>query len=147
MGHRLRDLKPTCPDLLKMYEEEAPGELLHSLEKLQMQGEWKSSSTCMQNDFSWNRILREADPSYISFQLKATTNTLPSQDNLRRWSIANADQNCILCGRVNPALRHVLTACPVALKQGRCTWRHDSVLKRIVDFLNVYFEKRRKKAV
>ena len=39
MGHRLRDLKPTCPDLLKKYEEEAMGELLHSLKKLQMQGE------------------------------------------------------------------------------------------------------------
>ena len=82
LGHRLRDLRPTRPDLLKRYEEEATLNLLTSLDKLQMQGEWKKWNDCMINDLTWNKILREGDPSYISFQLRATINTLPSQDNL-----------------------------------------------------------------
>ena len=55
--------------------------------------------------------------------------------------ISNADQLCMLCGRVNPTLRHVLTGCPVALNQGRYIWRHDSVLKRIILFLEELLEK------
>ena len=132
LGHRLRDLRTTRPDLLKRFEVEATDELLNSLNKLQVQGQWKEWSKCMINDFTWNKVLREGNPAYISFQLKAVTNTLPSQDNLKRWNITNVDQNCVLCGKVNPTLRHVLTGCPVSLTQGRFTWRHDSVLKRIV---------------
>ena len=139
LGHRLRDLRPTRPDLLKRYE--ATLNLLTSLDKLQMQGEWKKWNDCMINDLTWNKILREGDPSYISFQLRTTVNTLPSQDNLKRWGISNADQLCVLCGRVNPTLRRVLTGCPVALNQGRYTWRHDSVLKRIILFLEELLEK------
>ena len=135
LGHRLRDLRTTRPDLLKRFEVEATDELLNSLNKLQVQGQWKEWSKCMINDFTWNKVLREGNPAYISFQLKAVTNTLPSQDNLKRWNITNVDQNCVLCGKVNPTLRHVLTGCPVSLTQGRFTWRHDSVLKRIVIFL------------
>ena len=77
LGHRLRDLRTTRPDLLKRFEVEATDELLNSLNKLQVQGQWKEWSKCMINDFTWNKVLREGNPAYISFQLKAVTNTLP----------------------------------------------------------------------
>ena len=145
LGHRLRDLRTTRPDLLKRFEVEATDELLNSLDKLQVQGQWREWSKCMLNDFTWNKVLREGNPAYITFQLKATTNTLPSHDNLKRWNIINVDQHCVLCGKVNPTLRHVLTGCLVSLSQGRFTRRHDSVLKRIVIFLNELIKKANKR--
>ena len=36
--------------------------------------------------------------------------------------------------------RHILNACPVALNQGRYTWRHDSVLQKIVDHIKTYLD-------
>ena len=39
LGHRLRDLRTTRPDLLKRFEVEATDELLNSLNKLQVQGQ------------------------------------------------------------------------------------------------------------
>ena len=38
------------------------------------------------------------------------------------------DASCNLCGHKNCTLRHILCGCQTALKQGRQTWRHDSVL-------------------
>ena len=46
-----------------------------------------------------------------------------------------------MCGK--PAtLRHVLNGCPVALHQGRYTWRHNSVLSAIRHRLNTFWEQR-----
>ena len=42
---------------------------------------------------------------------------------------------CTLCGFSKPTLKHVLNGCPMALKQGRYTWRHDSILLRLVEEL------------
>ena len=36
--------------------------------------------------------------------------------------------------------RHILNACPVALNQGRYTWRHNSVLQKIVDHIKTYLD-------
>ena len=46
-----------------------------------------------------------------------------------------------MCGK--PAtLRYVLNGCPVALHQGRYTWRHNSVLSAIRHRLNTFWEQR-----
>ena len=55
-------------------------------------------------------------------------------DNLKRWGKRVSDR-CGFCGNIQ-TLAHILSNCTVALDQGRFTWRHDSVLKSIVSFVN-----------
>ena len=40
---------------------------------------------------------------------------------------------CPLCKHHHPTVQNVLLACPMALQQGRYTWRSDSALKVLVD--------------
>ena len=51
---------------------------------------------------------------------------LPTDANLHRWGLAS-QPDCPLCQKVQ-TLDHVLSSCPVALGQGRFTWRHNCVL-------------------
>ena len=55
---------------------------------------------------------------------------MPTPDNLRCWGVSRVELSCVLCHKVS-TLRHILTGCPVALHQGRYTWRHNSVLSVI----------------
>ncbi|XP_071145089.1 uncharacterized protein [Mytilus edulis] len=68
---------------------------------------------------------------------------LPSPSNLYTWGLIE-DPTCTLCKDKPASLQHVLSACPVALKDGRYTWRHDSVLKRIEAKLDTTRRKKRK---
>ena len=60
---------------------------------------------------------------------------MPTRDNLRRWGVRHVDLKCKLCDRIAPTLRHDFASCPVALSQGRYTWRHDSVLAQVITCL------------
>ena len=51
--------------------------------------------------------------------------------NLARWNIITCPK-CALCQATQPTTNHMLTGCPVALDQGRYTWRYDSVLQVII---------------
>ena len=53
---------------------------------------------------------------------------------MKRWGKRVSDR-CGFCGNIQ-TLAHILSICTVALEQGRFTWRHDSVLKTIVTFIN-----------
>ncbi|XP_072023129.1 uncharacterized protein [Amphiura filiformis] len=70
----------------------------------------------------------------LSFVLRASSDTLPTEVNLRRWKIQTSAV-CCLCSQPNPTTFHVLNGCQEALQQGRFTWRHDCVLSSIVQFL------------
>ena len=75
--------------------------------------------------------LLDVDVSTISFLLRAVTDTLPSNANLRLWGAKDHQEGkCKLCGELG-TLRHVLSSCKVALSQGRYTWRHNKVLRAI----------------
>lgn len=82
----------------------------------------------MNTDLSWRRLLQDLGDADLRFTLQTITNTAPTPDNLRRWGNSVIDSACCLCGRPC-TLRHVLSACSVALQQGRFTWRHDNVLR------------------
>ena len=97
---------------------------------LQMQGCWNQWDNIMNTDFSWNKLIYGTSDGVLRFLLNSTTNTLPTPDNLRRWGVSRVELSCVLCHRVS-TLRHILTGCPVALHQGRYTWRHNSVLSVI----------------
>ena len=102
-------------------------EQLAKLRTLQIQGRWLEWTDVMNGDLSWRRLIHGLDDAELRFTLQVITNTAPTPDNLRRWGQSTIDPACNLCGRPC-TLRHVLNACSVALRQGRYTWRHDSVL-------------------
>ena len=47
---------------------------------------------------------------------------------LKLWGYASL-ATCVLCGKDQCTLHHILVNCPFALNQGRYTWRHDSILQ------------------
>ncbi|XP_069125457.1 uncharacterized protein [Argopecten irradians] len=55
-----------------------------------------------------------------------------------RWNLVETP-DCPLCGQ-RGTLQHILTTCHVVLSQGRYTWRHNQVLRKLADVL----EKERK---
>ncbi|KAJ8352978.1 hypothetical protein AAFF_G00124830, partial [Aldrovandia affinis] len=69
----------------------------------------------------------------LSFLIKATYDTLPSPRNLHQW--LGTEQSCDLCGTINASLQHILSGCKTALTQGRLTWRHDQVLRKLAEVL------------
>ena len=70
-------------------------------------------------------------PGQLSFILLAASDTLPTPLNLRHWRL-HVDSKYSLCGSASPTVLHILNTCPTSLNQGRFTWRHDSVLQRLV---------------
>ena len=79
---------------------------------------------------TWRSYLWDIPRGILKFAINAGLNTLPSLDNLKRWGKRVSDR-CNFCGNTQTLL-HVLSNCPVALEQGRYTWRHDSVLSNII---------------
>ena len=78
------------------------------------------------SNVTWKSITNNVPKGVLSFALKACSNGLNTPDNLRRWGIRKTDK-CDLCkNRSN--LEHILNWCPKSLKEGRFTWRHNSVL-------------------
>ena len=85
----------------------------------------------------WNRIISGLHSGQLSFMLRASVDCLPTPLNLRRWKYIT-DPKCKLCSLPTPTTLHILSNCQTALDQGKYTWRHDSVLKQIVQrFMNV----------
>ncbi|XP_035527992.1 uncharacterized protein LOC118335673 [Morone saxatilis] len=46
-------------------------------------------------------------------------------------------ESCQLCNAPNPSLQHILSSCKTALTQGRYRWRHDRVLRKLAEILEV----------
>ena len=85
----------------------------------------------------WKRIRDGLPAGQLSFILCAASDTLPTPLNLRRWKI-QCGAKCSLCGNSRPTVAHILNGCPVALEQGRYTWRHDCVLSTITSALRCH---------
>jgi len=101
---------------------------LSHLKTLQMQGKWAELDARSSRDLTWQQLLYGMTDGMLKWCLNAPNNSLPTWDNLRRWSRSTLQAHCSCCRKPNPTLLHVLNACPVALNQGRFTWRHDMVL-------------------
>ena len=82
----------------------------------------------------WRRTLQGLPFNQLSFLLGAASDTLPSPLNLVRWRYL-VHSKCPLCGSQFPTTKHILNARPVAPSQGQYTWRHDSILRKILLFL------------
>ena len=67
----------------------------------------------------------------MKFILNSLINTLPTQDNLKLWGKTFSNK-CHLSKNRDSTL-HCLNGCKLSLNQGRYTWRHDNIIKYIVD--------------
>ena len=85
----------------------------------------------------WKRIRDGLPAGQLSLILRAASDTLPTALNLQPWKI-QCVAKCPLCGNSRSTVAHVLNGCPVALEQGRYTWRHDCVLSTITSALRPY---------
>lgn len=94
------------------------------------QGQWTTWDEALQRAVSWNDIWYMA-PLHLSFIIRSVYDQLPTGDNLIRWHLVQ-EAKCALCSQ-DESLNHVLSSCKVALGSGRYTWRHNQVLKVLVE--------------
>ena len=99
---------------------------IHSL-SLEHFSEWVKWDNVLATDPQWTRWIMSGEDDLFRFNLAATEDVLPTPSVLKCWQIVT-DASCKLCGHKNCTLRHILCGCQTALKQGRQTWRHDSIL-------------------
>ena len=109
---------------------DSEAQLAHTT-SLVMQGQLQHCDSEMRKDFQWNKLITGCTDSYFKFVCNATNNSLPTPDNLSRWSNSVVQLNCSVCGCPRPTLKHILSHCYVSLAQGRFTWRHNKVLEVI----------------
>ena len=106
---------------------------------MNVQNKFSDISQLEKDNKVWNRILQGLPAGHLSFLLRASSDTLPTPLNLKRWRL-RTDAHCQLCNSSSPTTLHILNACPVSLNQGRYTWRHDSVLQKIVDHIKFHLD-------
>ena len=123
---------------LKRIEKDDEEKRLSRCYSYALQGDWLSFDAVLKADLSWNSLIYTLPQELVKFLLNSTHNVLPTADNLKRWGKAIVDMKCALCGFNNPTLKHTLNGCPMALKQGRYTWRHDSILLCLVGELQTF---------
>lgn len=85
------------------------------------------------SDYLWKSYIYNLPKGVMKFMLNAFLDTLPTKNNLSRWG-KRLNTKCSLCGN-KETLQHVLNNCKLMLDQGRYTWRHNSVLRKILDTL------------
>ena len=81
----------------------------------------------------WHRTLNKLPKNIFNFCIRYLNNTLPTLKNLFLWK-KSENALCKVCFNTQ-TLQHVVSACKVHLEEGRYTWRHNSVLKIIADYL------------
>ena len=98
------------------------------------QGRWTSWEGLTNRSMSWSDMWK-IPQARLSFLIRATYDTLPCPRNLHQWF--GAEETCPLCNTINASLQHILSGCKIALSQGRYTWRHDLVLKKLAEVTEV----------
>ena len=113
----------------------------NKLDSLTVQNKFTDITELESQNRVWNRIRDglPAGPGQLSFLLRAGSDTLPTPMNLKRWKI-KCDAKCPLCDSPWCTTHHILSGCPVALSQGRFTWRHDCALKKLTSALERHIE-------
>ena len=84
----------------------------------------------MKRKISWSDIWH-ADASWLKFLVQSVYEVLPSPANLFTWGKSGIP-SCPLCAGKG-TLRHIMSACPRSLGDGRYGWRHDQVLRTVAD--------------
>ena len=116
--------------LKKTINEEIKTKWNTTVRQLTMQGDFANLLIQEEESVTWQSIARKMPRNVMSFAARLASNTLASPDNLKRWGKRKLGK-CPLCGSTNCTLAHITNMCPVSLKQGQYTWRHNSVLQQI----------------
>ena len=103
------------------------------IHSLMIQGDYIRIVKAMETDLDWKSSIYNLPKGLLKFILNAVLNTLPTNHNLSLWGKRQSSK-CKHCNSTE-YLSHVLSGCKVMLDQGRYTWRHDSVLTYIKQFL------------
>ena len=103
------------------------------VQKLTFQGDFIKLLIDEKENVTWRSISNNIPKGVLSFALKACSNGLNTPDNLKRWGIRKTDK-CDLCKK-RSTLEHILNWCPIALEEGRFTWRHNSILHHLTTSL------------
>ena len=101
------------------------------LEELIVQKKFSDMCSLEKENRVWNQIKDNLLPGQLSFILRAASDTLHTPVNLHRWKI-HTDSKYSLCNSIHTTVDHILNTCSTSLNQGRFTWRHDSVLQKLV---------------
>ena len=107
-------------------EEERRGKMVG----LSPQGAWMRWENFMKRRISWSEILH-ADASRLKFLVQSGYDVLPIPANLFTWEKSGIPL-CTLCVGKG-TLRHIMSAFPRALGDGRYRWRYDQVLRTVAD--------------
>ena len=132
--------RKTLPRALKgLFKQLESTRCSNCLSELTVQNKFADVCLLEEDNRVWNRILQGLPSGQLSFMIRAASDTLPTPLNLIRWRY-RTDPKCPLCRYRFPTTKHILNACPVALSQDRYTWRHDSILKKLLVFLRQHLK-------
>ncbi len=119
----------------KMIQAEEDNYWREKIQSYVMQGDFLRLIAEEDSNLTWKGFLWGVPRGVARFAINAGLNTLPTADNLKRWGKQTSDLCQVCNGQGKQTLNHVLSSCKVALEQGRFTFRHDSVLRTVVDFM------------
>ena len=122
------------PTARRLINEQVLHDANRKLDSLQVQKKFSDSMELEAETKVWKRIVDGLPAGQLSFILRCSSDTLPTPTNLRRWKI-QMSARCKLCDAPQATALHILNGCKQALEDGRYSWRHDSVLQKIVSGL------------
>ena len=82
----------------------------------------------------WKSLVYNLPHKVAKFLMNSVIDTLNTNANLCRWGKKISDK-CKHCGN-KETLHHVLNSCQTALQDGRFTWRHDNLLRYLIDLIH-----------
>src|SRR6266496_3556051 len=82
---------------------------------------------------NWSQHLALINSNVANFARRALMRVLPTNSNLHRWGKSSSD-TCPSCAGLETE-NHILNNCPTAAQKGRYTWRHNAVLKILVQHI------------
>ena len=123
-------------EMLKAFESQEEERRFLKNHNLEHFGEWVKWDAVMEQDRDWNRLIFQEDDDLFRFEMSAVEDQLPTASVLLTWNMPGMtveNAMCHVCGKKQASLSHILSRCnsevgQSALKQGRYTWRHDSIL-------------------
>ena len=126
--HKIRKAKIAVK---RSINEEVKEKWNNCVKKLTLQGDFTKLLIEEKESVTWQSIIRKMPRNVLSFAARMSTNSLATPSNLVRWGKRKLG-TCPLCSYHNATLAHITNVCPVSLKQGRFTWRHNSVLLQLL---------------
>ncbi|XP_043247111.1 uncharacterized protein LOC122394344 [Amphibalanus amphitrite] len=123
--------------LVKQSEEENALVYVYNMAK---QGRPLAWEAVMFLDVRWRKLIYGFSDKLLSFYLNSMSDTLPSPANLLLWKKSTLG-SCSLCGYHHCTLFHIISNCRYSLMTGRYNWRHDMVLRRLIEIIRPVLEK------